>query len=90
MNKPKTISLLVACGLAWIISTAGCNPLDWSDTNNQGISPPSPVYPQAYAQPSVSPDGNILLFVRNKITRIIKIGFFSIHPDSSGIWMAGK
>lgn len=90
MNKPKTISLLVVCGLAWIISVSGCNLFDWNDTNNQGISLPAPAYPQAYAQPSVSPDGNKLLFVRNKITQIGSIGDYSVDPDSSGIWMAGS
>lgn len=53
-----------------------------------GVSPPSTIYPQSYAQPSVSSDGSKMLFVRNKVTRINKGGGFSIAPDSSGIWVA--
>lgn len=55
------------------------------DLRNQ---PGSPLYPQPYVQPSVSPDGSNILFIRNKITRITKSGFYSIDPDSSGIWLA--
>lgn len=67
---------------------AGCTLIEKNDDGGGGIAPPTPVYPQPYAQPSVSPDGRKLLFVRNKVTRITKSGFFSIDPDSSGIWLA--
>lgn len=58
------------------------------DDDGGGITPGKPIYPQTYAEPSVSPDGSKLLFVRNKVTQINKAGFFTIDPDSSGIWMA--
>ncbi|MBO6622925.1 MAG: PD40 domain-containing protein [Balneola sp.] len=65
-----------------------CNITGEKQNDGGGISLPSPVYPQAYSEPSVSPDGSKLLFVRNKITKIDKAGGFSIDSDSSGIWMS--
>ena len=67
----------------------GCNLIGEKEKDDDnGIAPPSPVYPQPYAQPSVSVDGEKLLFIRNKIIRVTRGGFYTIDFDSSGIWMA--
>lgn len=85
MKKPYTFFLL-AC---LILTILGCEIIGGKDDDDDGgISPPSPDYPQAYAEPSVSPNGRKLLFVRNKVIRITKSGFFTIDPDSSGIWIS--
>jgi len=77
--------MVAIAGLVFI--SLGCEITGGKDDGG-GISLPSPVYPQPYAEPSVSPDGSKLLFIRNKITRIDGLGGFTIDPDSSGIWLA--
>lgn len=80
----STFSFFLVCVLLF----GGCQVIGGKDDDGGSISPHLPVYPQAYAAPTQSPDGSKLLFVRNKITRIDEAGGFSIDSDSSGIWMA--
>ena len=85
MRKLYLLFLIIISTLAGF----GCTLIGGEDDDDGGgISPGTPDYPQTYAEPSVSPDGSKLLFVRNKVTRINKAGFFTIDPDSSGIWLA--
>ncbi len=85
-TTPLLTFLLILFG--FIVSCGLIDGNNGDPDDGGGISPPSPDYPKAYAEPSVSPDGSKLLFVRNKVTRITKSGFFTVDPDSSGIWMA--
>lgn len=83
-HSSSYLFLFLATALLYL-SLAGCSV---NNGDGGGVAPPSPIYPQPYAQPSVSPDGSKMLFVRNKVTRINKGGGFSIDSDSSGIWVA--
>ena len=49
---------------------SSCGLLDGDRSHDHIPSLPSPVYPQPYAQPSVSPDGTKMLFVHYKITHL--------------------
>lgn len=83
--KTAYVTILIA-GL--LLAALSCNISGGKEHDDGGISLPSPVYPQVYSDPSVSPDGTKLLFVRNKITRLDRQGGYLIDPDSSGIWVA--
>ncbi len=84
MNKPKTISLLAACGLAWIISAAGCNLFYHDDNKGQCVIEELCTDWQFITidkEPAWSPDGQTIAFFRSD-TNPEKEGIYII--DSNG------
>ncbi len=65
----------------------GCSIINDGDDPGDGFTLDLPGYPSPYMDPSVSPDGQIVVFHRTKITRLNSFGGFSFDPDSTGIWM---
>ncbi len=72
------LGLIVSCGM--LDGNSG----DPDDDDGE-VRLPTTIYPQPYSQPSVSPDGSKLVFIRTYFTNLRSP---MINPDSSGIWMS--
>lgn len=92
MVRPMTVKVflvtLILMGIgAFAIS---CSSPFGEDDDDGGVRLPTPVYPSPYSEPSVSPDGQYILFRREKVTRIRSNGAYSVDFDSIGVWIANS
>lgn len=82
----KLRNILILTTLVFLISS--CNsPLE-NEENDGGYNIDLPIFPNSYSEPSVSPDGEQILFRRVKITNFNSGGGYNIDYDSTGIWIA--
>lgn len=78
----------VIVGIAFLsaLLMGGCGVINEDDPENGfGLDPPG--FPNTYWAPSVSADGETIVFHRTKVTRLDASGVFWIDHDSTGIWM---
>jgi len=75
-------------GLSFLLSLliGGCGLLNGDESEN-GFGLEKPSYPNTFWEPSVSADGEIIVFHRTKVTQLDASGAFQIDHDSTGIWM---
>ncbi|CAN5219122.1 hypothetical protein BH23BAC3_BH23BAC3_33130 [soil metagenome] len=74
-------------GIAFLTSLlmTACGILN-EDESEGGFGLETPGYPFTYWEPSVSADGEVIVFHRTKVTQLDASGAFQIDYDSTGIW----
>lgn len=73
--------------LPLVLMLAGCNMISNNEPPEDDFGLENPGFPFTYWEPSVSADGDIIVFHRTKVTRLDASGVFWIDHDSTGIWM---